>query len=234
MKIMKTRMILFTLLICPLIVLGQTWDYPIRPGTEEWKALKNNQEKVLVCQIPQEILNAVSTNELLELCIKYPLLNDIYAFNDTSEGLNKLIKDFNGIRELLSRKDIDELLLNKYSKQLDNELILDSKDSNFDKGEYIVLISTLELLLSIDEIQIKLPLLSKKKIMSELWRGYEMKKTKNIYFQGIGFKTNFSAMSRILSSAEENKALINSLSKGNYDDKLIETIDTETQKFIKK
>lgn len=210
------------------------WDYPVKPEMEEWKTLKNNQEKVLVCQIPQEILDTINTNELLELCIKYPLLNDIYAFNDNYEGLNKLINDFNGIRELFSRKEIGEILLNKYSKQLDNQFILNSKYSDFDKGAYIVLISTLELLLSVPEIQTQLPLLSKKKIMSELWRGYELKKRENAYFQGIGFKTNFSARSQILSSVEENKKLINSFLKGNYDDRFIETIDTKTQEFIKK
>ena len=66
---MKKKMILLTMLVCPILIFGQAWDYPVKPGTEEWKSLKSHCEKISVCQIPNEILKNCSTEDLLEICL---------------------------------------------------------------------------------------------------------------------------------------------------------------------
>ena len=86
------------------------WDYPVKPGSSQWKSLNSNEEKVNVCQIPENILPQLSTKDLLAICLAYPLINDIYAFNNIETGTNKLFKDFNGLRELAKRPDV----LNKF------------------------------------------------------------------------------------------------------------------------
>jgi len=31
------------------------WDYPVKPGMEEWRQFKTGQAMVEACQIPQEV-----------------------------------------------------------------------------------------------------------------------------------------------------------------------------------
>ena len=57
----------------------KSWDYPIKPGTEAWQALSTHEDMLKACQIPAEILKTVSTEELIELCLAYPLLGDIFG-----------------------------------------------------------------------------------------------------------------------------------------------------------
>ena len=58
------------------------WDYPIKPGMEEWENLESHKAKVDACQVPDDILQNISTKELLKLCLNYPLLYDVFSFND--------------------------------------------------------------------------------------------------------------------------------------------------------
>ena len=46
------------------------YDYPIKPGTEEWKGFTSTQEMIEVCQIPESILKNMSTSDLLDVCLK--------------------------------------------------------------------------------------------------------------------------------------------------------------------
>lgn len=69
------------------------------------------------CQIPAEILKTVSTEELIELCLAYPLLGDIFAYNGIQEGISKVSARFNGLQELFKRKDNASLLFEKMKKQ---------------------------------------------------------------------------------------------------------------------
>ena len=66
---MKKILILSCVLAYGWIVQAQQtseWNYPILPGTEEWKKFKTQQEKVDACQIPEDVLKAISTNDLVQ------------------------------------------------------------------------------------------------------------------------------------------------------------------------
>ena len=95
------------------------WDYPVKPGMEEWAQFKSNEEMVMACQIPEKVLSSLSTEDLTDLCLRYPLLGDIHAFNFLDMGLNKLFSDFNGIRELYKREEISNYLIKRYRGKMD-------------------------------------------------------------------------------------------------------------------
>jgi len=52
-----------------------TWDFPVKPGTEEWKSLESRNERAKACQIPDDVLPSLSTGRLIELCLSYPYYN---------------------------------------------------------------------------------------------------------------------------------------------------------------
>jgi len=83
----------------------QTWDYPVKPGSKQWNAYTSYQERLEVCQIPQEILKDIPTEELVAICKNYPFSRNIFAYSSVQKGFEKVCEEFNGYRELLQRED---------------------------------------------------------------------------------------------------------------------------------
>ncbi|MEZ4970825.1 MAG: hypothetical protein R2814_14435 [Flavobacteriaceae bacterium] len=94
---------------------GQSYNFPVRPGDEAWKAFNNSDEMYMASQVPNKILESMSTKDLVETCLNYPLIGTLYAYNDLQAGFDALRNKFNGIEELISRKDSGKELTKVYS-----------------------------------------------------------------------------------------------------------------------
>ncbi len=142
------KILILLLIILPLISFAQetVWDYPVKPGDSKWKAFLNNAEKVQACQVPATTLSSLSTGELIQLCLDYPLLPDIFAFNNLQDGFSKFENDFNGFKELLQRNDALDELVKEY-KSIDPTAI-PVNGTILEKGDYVLGISFLELFIS--------------------------------------------------------------------------------------
>ena len=90
------------------------YRYPVRPGTAEWASLENHQDKVDACQIPEDILSSMSTEELVQTVIAYPLNIDMFAYDNTTTGFEVVASHFNGLQELQSRSDSVSELIDLY------------------------------------------------------------------------------------------------------------------------
>jgi hypothetical protein len=101
------------------------YDFPVKPGTAEWINLGTMEERVKACQISDDILKKMSTDELIETVLDYPYMGDLYAFNSYNIGFDVVTERFNGMRELLSRNDLAAKLLLKYQN---TDIIRDVKD----------------------------------------------------------------------------------------------------------
>ena len=195
--------VIFSLLAC--VVNAQArWDYPVKPGMEEWKKFQSNEEMVNVCQIPENILSSLSTEELTELCLEYLLLWDIFAFNNLNHGVDKLFRDFNGIRELYKRKDVSSSLTKRYIQKVQSFSFLDEEHSDFEKGFFIISVSALEVLLSRVEWQENDEKDSLKGILQNLVAGYEEKLKFADDFKGFGFQTNFYSRSHVITKMNKS------------------------------
>lgn len=102
----------------------KAFSYPIVPGSTEWENFNTHDEMIEACTIPSAILENISTNDLAELVLDYPLLSDYIYFSSIDLGLNTLILNFNGMKELLDRPDGVSTLIQKYKdlKVEDTEL----------------------------------------------------------------------------------------------------------------
>ena len=106
--------------------------FPITPQDtpEEWRKLKSHQEMVDITQIPEDILETMSTRGLIETCLRYPMLGNMFAYSSYPQGLDVLHRQFNGLRELRGRADAaDELLA--YYISIDYEELVHSDDPFF-------------------------------------------------------------------------------------------------------
>lgn len=141
---MKTRLILL-LLVIPTLASSQTWDYPIKPETEEWPRIASGEERLKLCQIPDYILAKISIDELAKLCIRYPLFYEYTTFNDDREAISLIINKFNGLKALSERKDGAIALMQIY-----NQMEIQEEEGYVEKGEYnsVLHFEYIELLLS--------------------------------------------------------------------------------------
>ncbi|MGM0123354.1 hypothetical protein IGI37_000720 [Enterococcus sp. AZ194] len=96
-------------------------------------------------QLTEKELAELSTEELAELVLAYPYLMDIYTFNSLHEGMQAVRARYNGLEELLSRKDSAVVLTKLYQEKTTK---LSEKTTEFD-----FTIEYLEVLLAQEEFQ---------------------------------------------------------------------------------
>ena len=85
--------------------IDRPYEYPIKPGTDEWFSIVCHADKVEMLQIPQEILENMTTDALVESVGNYPYFPDMDAFSTQELGYKAVRDGFNGLRELESRPD---------------------------------------------------------------------------------------------------------------------------------
>lgn len=114
------------LLFFPLILTAQTeevtWNYPVHPGTDEWKQLDSFSERLDAFNIPDSILTEITTENLVKTCLKYPWWILITSRDNNQAGYDYLKSVFNGFRELEKRKDAGKELLRVYEKMLPEDI----------------------------------------------------------------------------------------------------------------
>ena len=216
------------------------WDYPVKPGTEEWKNFQSNEEMVKACQIPEKVLSSLPTEELTELCLQYPLIFDVFAFNNLNNGLDKLFSDFNGIRVLFQRNDVLNCITKRYIQKIQSLSFLDGKSTEYDKGDFIVNVSLLEVLLSRCTMQNDTASEVYKDILRILVSGYENKFEYADYFKGVGFRSNVYSRAQVISKMDKQNLEKLSQKDKNYalfsgmaDEQSIRVIDELSYQLIK-
>ena len=86
------------------------YHYPITPDDPEWREFDSVIDMREACRIPPEILKTLSTEEVIEAALHYPLLIDFYAFDTYDDGLDALLKESDAFVELMTRPDRAEKL----------------------------------------------------------------------------------------------------------------------------
>lgn len=91
--------------------LSQPYNYSIKPGSQVWKSFNTHDEMIKAVQVPDSVLKRLSTKDLIQTCLSYPLAFDYLAFDNLKNGYERTFKNFNGFRELTSRNDAGKELL---------------------------------------------------------------------------------------------------------------------------
>jgi len=99
---------------CIPFYISDTYKFPIRPGTDEWKAFQTREEMVNACKIPQKVLNSISTEGLLETLLNYPFINDYIFFDHLQSGFQSIKTENNCFAELFGRDDIFNIITERY------------------------------------------------------------------------------------------------------------------------
>ncbi|MBE9917792.1 hypothetical protein G8C92_27710 [Paenibacillus donghaensis] len=92
---------------------GENFEYKMTPGNPAWADLSSKQEMLDATRIPNDVLKRMTTEEVVNAVLNYPLVINIYAYDSYEAGLRALAEDSDAFRELLTRPDAGDKLLNK-------------------------------------------------------------------------------------------------------------------------
>ena len=113
------------------------YEYPIVPGTEDWEKLTTHQQMLDAVQIPEDILNKMSTEELVIAVLENPMIIDIYAYYTVEDGFTEgykiLCDKLNCLKELSCRDDSASVLENT----LNNLNTVNVKNADLEKGDNV-------------------------------------------------------------------------------------------------
>lgn len=208
---MKKLLFIFSILFYSFLCSAQKYEYPILPGTSEWKKLENYQQMLDVCQIPEKKLKSMSTDELIQTCLDFPISVSYYAFNNMYEGVDNLTANFNGLQELLIRKD-NAKSLSKLIDEIDINNIVNSKELAVEKkGFEITKIALIETLLTLPEVLENVNNETVKLIMDKAYDNLIIKEQKPDFFSSYSVES-----SALLLGVTVNIMINDSLTVRNY------------------
>jgi hypothetical protein len=158
---------------------SDAYIYPLTPESPEWASLSSGEEMYQVCQIPTGTLRNMCTVGLVDSWLTYPLLFNLFAWLTPQAGIDRLRDNFNGLNELLNRRDVGGKLLAKY-KQVDPSGY-NPDWSNADKGKYSISLFVLELTLAQKQSLEFLTSIEIVELMTEAIKKRDSKETDSIY-----------------------------------------------------
>ena len=239
---MKTIYIgIFHLLFCFTLSNAQNKEiFKTKPGTNGWENLKTEEERFSAMQLPIDRLEDISTKELLKICLDYPAFGYISAYYDTQMAINILISKFNGLQELMGRKDAGMELLNVY-RYIDTTGYR-IKDFNCEEEFWTLKFMYVELLLAQDQIINSLSKSQKKELLELGMDKIKMKEMSSKFSSLHGVQSSVLIISRTLNKLDNlnYQARLSSNVKlevfnktGSLDDiSILQIIKTECQNYL--
>ncbi|MBQ9490989.1 MAG: hypothetical protein IKO03_06100 [Lachnospiraceae bacterium] len=109
------------------------------PNELNWEAL-TLREQVETLSLPVEMVETLSTEELAKWALNYPLLADLFLFDNAKEAMSYFSRTSYLFQTLFERTDNISVLLNAYDElQVDYEALLKSESSKpaFTESGYI-------------------------------------------------------------------------------------------------
>jgi len=154
--------------------------YKVLPGTEEWQKIDNHDDMVAGCQIDEYSLAKMSTEELYNALVDYPLFNDVFLYPTLESGMVYIKDTFNGAKVFFDRKDAAEVVLEKYlSQDLETKIVSEMKEKSQVSP---FLYSKIELIISQDEIMSKYDKTQKEALTEKTLENIKVKEKYNDVF----------------------------------------------------
>ena len=155
------------------------------------------------CQIPESVLQSVSTERLIRLCLDYPMLIGFRVFDQLSDGVDAVYNSFNGFRELTKRPEAVDILSALYQEELEkqNDILNNSVVPLLTKGKYKIRVSNIEIFMGCPQMQVSLTEAKRKQVVSTLMKGYQKKYESPAENKKIEFESNVYARANAIDSS---------------------------------
>lgn len=187
-------------LVCSMSMsYAQIYNQPIKPGMAEWKKFTTHQEMVAASQLPLSYIKQAKTEDLVQSFLNYPLLLDMYAYNNPYQGFKEMSNQFNGLAALQAREDAPEVILEAYEK-VNFSIVTTDELAN---GKLSMVTAAFELLISTDALLQKFSKAQQKKLLKALYKKTEAKKANKLVFGELGVHTALFTATKILEQVQD-------------------------------
>jgi hypothetical protein len=197
---MKKTVLFIILCLTAGILNAQTtktiWDYPVKPGSEEWKEFKSMDDMYKACQVPGDVLKKLDTEALVKICFDFPAYMALFFHNSPQAGFDAFYLNFNGIRELFERNDVGSFMLKKYKTM--SFVDFNPLWTLEDQGRFVYKYRFFETLLAQPQVVQSLDSNGRNELVKEAVKKFDMKLSKEDLFGGIAFAVNAWIMARTL------------------------------------
>jgi hypothetical protein len=177
------------------------WDYPVKPGTDDWNNLRTEKDRIKALQIPDSVLARMHTKEFAKTLINFPLFGYYTAFNTPQEGFDIMSMHFNIFQFLCKKDSVGEFLISIYKNAEIHGWKYET--SKLDDDFWTLKLGYIEHLLAQKEVIQDLNLSNRKTLISEA-RDKLHEKLKSESFNSLsGTESSLLIISRILESENE-------------------------------
>jgi len=190
------------------------YQFTILPGTEAWKNLDINANRHALLQISEDTLSIISTQRLVETCLYYPMITEVFAFDNSIQGFEVVRKKFNGFDELYRRQDAAICLL-LYYQQRNPSFITQFKES-VDRGRYSFDFVLLELMIAQSEIIEQLSIYQMQEFLISVLGKLEQQSTLSQYYSRVFMPISAITIGRVLLQANVFSEEMIQNSMGNF------------------
>ena len=203
------------------------WYYPVRWWIEEEWIGSAGRHPIEEYQIPEDILFSLSTEDLAELCVAFPILG--LLGENWNYSVDACFDEFNGLRELFQRKGAADVLLKLYQDRMRNYSFvcgLDQTNPNLRfQVFFLIHFYNIELLLSRPFLQDDI---NYRKILQTLVVSYEELGK----YLNIGFYENYFARAHLIIRISPQSIDLFPLRENNLVFKKASGVDQQTKDLI--
>jgi carbonic anhydrase len=178
-----------------------TWDYPVKPGTAEWRE-SSYDEKIKKSQPSKELLNSWDTETLWGYCLNYPFNKVTLLFNNPNDGFKRVYDQSVVWQEFILRKDAIAVFT-KYLELRPYKRLFEINNIE-DRNNELFIMFFLDKIVSETNFTVNLNLQEKKKLANVILQNHQSKKNYPEEFTGFHYNSSLSAMLRIM----ENDAVL--------------------------
>ena len=109
------------------------YEYPITPDSPQWRNFTQTSQMIEACQVPEDIVENMTTEALLETVLDYPLMVNVLVQNTPEIGYkflleNELTSELN--KGIFLHLITDYLFYNKYLNKFSKQYIYDDYDKS--------------------------------------------------------------------------------------------------------
>ena len=187
---------IFAFLICDAQINNNAkWDYPVKPGSDEWR-MTSYDEKIKKSQPPVELLKSWDTETLFGYCIDYPFNKVTLLFNNPNDGFKRAYEQSSVWQEFIRRKDALEVFA-KYFEAHPNKRLFTMDNIEIRNNDLFTLFF-LEKLVSETDFTNYLDSSLKRKLADIILETHQSKKDYPDEFYGFSYNSSLSALLKIL------------------------------------
>ena len=117
-----------------------------------WRTYNNLEEMLKACQLPEEMIKIMSTENLIHTLMSHPLYFIYSAYNNEFDGVNVVLDNFNGFQALIERDSIAEKIIDYYARLDVEEAVETTKKSVIAENLTIYHLDFLELVIATKKI----------------------------------------------------------------------------------